>query len=51
MRLSPEVEGLISNFHRAIDGYLADRPRDDLLSAIQKVSGGIDAPIATIEFD
>jgi hypothetical protein len=50
MRLSPEVEGLISNFHRAIDGYLANRPQKDLLSAIQKVSGGIDAPITEIDY-
>ncbi|MFK7894603.1 MAG: aromatic ring-hydroxylating dioxygenase subunit alpha [Myxococcota bacterium] len=50
MRLSPEVEGLISNFHRVIDGYLANRPHAELLPAAQKVSGGIDAPIAPIDF-
>ena len=49
MRLSREVEGMISNFHRAIDGYLAQRSHADLLPAIQQVSGGIDAPIRPIE--
>jgi phenylpropionate dioxygenase-like ring-hydroxylating dioxygenase large terminal subunit len=49
MRLAREVEGMISNFHRVIDGYLAQRDHSDLLPAIQQVSGGIDAPIAEIE--
>ncbi len=48
MRLSGEVEGLISNFHRVIDGYLAGRPHAALLPNVQKVSGGIDAPIKPI---
>ena len=49
MRLSKEVEGMISNFHRVIDGYLAGRDHADLLPAIQQVSGGIDAPIREID--
>ena len=49
MRLAQDVEGMISNFHRAIDGYLAGRSHSDLLPAIQQVSGGIDAPIADID--
>ena len=50
MRLSGEVEGMISNFHRVIDGYLAGRSHAALLPNIQKVSGGIDAPIRPIEW-
>lgn len=48
MRLAQEVEGMISNFHRVIDGYLAGRSHADLLPAIQQVSGAIDAPIRPI---
>ncbi len=48
MRLSKDVEGMISNFHRVIDGYLARRSHADLLPAVQQVSGGIDAPIRPI---
>ncbi len=50
MRLSGEVEGMISNFHRVIDGYLAGRSHAALLPNLQKVSGGIDAPIRPIEW-
>ncbi|MEZ4281303.1 MAG: aromatic ring-hydroxylating dioxygenase subunit alpha [Myxococcota bacterium] len=50
MRLSGEVEGMISNFHRVIDGYLAGRPHAALLPNLQRVSGGIDAPIRPIEW-
>jgi glycine betaine catabolism A len=49
MRLSPQVEGLISNNHRLIDGYLAGRDYDKLLPAAQKVSGRIDVPVADLE--
>jgi phenylpropionate dioxygenase-like ring-hydroxylating dioxygenase large terminal subunit len=49
MRLSGEVEGLISNYHRVIDGFLAGQPHARLLPAIQQVSGGIDAPIKPID--
>jgi len=43
MRLSPEVEGQISNLHQVIDGYLAGRDAAELLGGVQKVSGNIDA--------
>ena len=49
MRLAREVEGLIGNFHRVIDGYLAGRDHADLLPAIQKVSGPIDAALADLD--
>lgn len=49
MRLSPEVEGLIGNFHRVLDGYLQGLPSASLLPAVQRVSGPIDAPIVPID--
>ena len=48
MRLSNQVEGLISNYQRLIDGYLAGRPVEQLLRAAQKVSGSIDVPIVEL---
>jgi Rieske 2Fe-2S family protein len=48
MRLSRQVEGLISNNHRLIDGYLAGLDYDKLLPAAQKVSGRIDVPVADL---
>mgnify|MGYP003341231845 CR=1 FL=1 len=45
MRLSPEVEGLISNFHQVLDGYLAGGSTRALLPEVQKVSGPADAPV------
>ncbi|MGO8856865.1 MAG: aromatic ring-hydroxylating oxygenase subunit alpha [Steroidobacteraceae bacterium] len=50
MRLSNQVEGLISNYQRLIDGYLAGRPYDELLRAAHQVSGTIDVPIKDLGF-
>jgi hypothetical protein len=50
MRLSRDVEGLISNNHRLIDGYLAGLGYDKLLPAAQKVSGRIDVEIQDLGF-
>jgi phenylpropionate dioxygenase-like ring-hydroxylating dioxygenase large terminal subunit len=50
MRLSHEVEGLISNNHRLIDGYLAGLAYDQLVPAAQKVHGRIDVPVADLGF-
>jgi hypothetical protein len=50
MRLSKDVEGLISNYQRLIDGYLAARPYGELVAAAHKVSGSIDVPIADLGF-
>ena len=36
MRLSDKIEGLISNFERVIDGFLAGLPYERLVPAIQK---------------
>jgi hypothetical protein len=50
MRLSREVEGMISNNHRLIDGYLAGLGYDQLLPAARQVSGAIDAEIRDLGF-
>ena len=49
MRLARDVEGMVSNFHRTIDGFLAGREHDQLLRAIQQTSGPIDSVIADID--
>jgi hypothetical protein len=50
MRLSNQMEGLISNYQRLIDGYLAGQGYDKLLPAAHKVSGSIDVPVADLGF-
>lgn len=50
MRLSDQIEGLISNFERLIDGFLAGLPHDTLLPGIQKTNTTIDVPIADLGF-
>jgi hypothetical protein len=42
MQLSTQVEGMIGNYQRLIDGYLARLGYDKLLPAVQQVSGPID---------
>jgi len=50
MRLSKDMEGLISNYQRLIDGYLAGRDNATLLAGVQNVSGPIDRPVLDIGF-
>ena len=50
MRLSKDMEGLISNTHRLIDGYLAGVPLDRLAAAAEHVCTGIDEPIHDFGF-
>ena len=50
MRLSHSHEGLISNYQRLIDGYLAGRDPDLLAKAAHVVNSGFEAPIADIGF-
>jgi phenylpropionate dioxygenase-like ring-hydroxylating dioxygenase large terminal subunit len=50
MRLSNKKEGLISNYQRLIDGYLAGRNLELLASAAQIVNCGFDTPIKDIGF-
>jgi len=51
MRLSDQIEGLISNFERVVDGFLAGLPYETLVPAIQKTNTTIDVPIADLGFN
>jgi nitrite reductase/ring-hydroxylating ferredoxin subunit len=50
MRLSSKKEGLISNCHRLIDGYLGGLEPAKLAKASQIVNSGFDSPIRDIGF-
>ena len=50
MRLSDRIEGLISNFERVVDGFLAGLPYEVLVPAIQKTNTTIDVPVAELGF-
>lgn len=50
MRLSKRAEGMISNYQRLIDGYLADVEPAKLARATQIVCSGYDSPIHDIGF-
>jgi len=50
MRISKDMEGLISNYQRLIDGYLAGYPSDKLVDAVQEVSGPIDRAVEDLGF-
>jgi phenylpropionate dioxygenase-like ring-hydroxylating dioxygenase large terminal subunit len=43
MRLSNRIEGMIANYQRLIDGYLAGLPYEKLVPAMQQVHGWINA--------
>jgi hypothetical protein len=49
MRLGKEVEGLISNYHRVIDGYLAGEPLEKLAKGIHCLAGNFDGPIIDLD--
>jgi phenylpropionate dioxygenase-like ring-hydroxylating dioxygenase large terminal subunit len=51
MRLSNQAEGLISNYHRLIDGYLAGVEQSKLVNAVKEVAGCIDVPCKDLGFD
>jgi phenylpropionate dioxygenase-like ring-hydroxylating dioxygenase large terminal subunit len=49
MRLSEQIEGHISNFHRTIDGYLAGLPHEKLLPALRQLNlNPLDRPVVDI---
>lgn len=50
MRLSGEVEGMISNYQRLIDGYLAGLDAKTLAHASQVVNCGFDSPVHDLGF-
>jgi phenylpropionate dioxygenase-like ring-hydroxylating dioxygenase large terminal subunit len=51
MRLSGSVEGMISNYNRLIDGYLAGLDGARLVSAVRKVNGMIEQPVEDLAID
>ncbi len=50
MRLSKNVEGMISNYQRTLDGFLEGRSREELAHASRVSSSGLDCPVADIGF-
>jgi len=50
MRLSKEMEGLISNYQRLIDGYIAGIPAEKLANANHKLGGNFDGNIEDLGF-
>ncbi|MCB2060543.1 MAG: aromatic ring-hydroxylating dioxygenase subunit alpha, partial [Novosphingobium sp.] len=50
MRLSKEREGLVSNFQRLIDGYIAGVSPEQLAKANNELGGNFDGPIKDLGF-
>ncbi len=50
MRLSKDVEGMISNYQRIIDGYLAGVPAEKLAKATNLLGGNFDGKIEDLGF-
>jgi nitrite reductase/ring-hydroxylating ferredoxin subunit len=50
MRLSKDIEGLISNFQRILDGYLAGVDQAKLAKATQTLGGNFDGKIFEYDF-
>jgi carnitine monooxygenase subunit len=50
MRLAKHVEGLVSNYHRIIDGHLKGADREKLAKATNTLGGGFDGPILYYDF-
>lgn len=50
MRLSNKMEGMIGNYHKLIDGYLAGVEAAKLAEASKQVSGPIDVPTRDLGF-
>jgi phenylpropionate dioxygenase-like ring-hydroxylating dioxygenase large terminal subunit len=50
MRLAKNVEGLISNYHQLIDGYLKGASPEKLAKAQNELGGNFDGPIKDLGF-
>ncbi len=50
LRLAKDVEGLISNNHRLIDGYIAGVAPEKLARATQMLGGNFDGKILDLGF-
>jgi nitrite reductase/ring-hydroxylating ferredoxin subunit len=51
LRLSKDVEGLISNYQRVIDGYIDGEAPEKLASATHKLAGNFDGRILDLELE
>ena len=49
MRLAGSLEGLISNYQRIIDGYLAGVPQEKLAKAVNLLGGNFDGPVLELD--
>ncbi len=49
MRLSKTNEGMISNYERIIDGYIAGVPQAKLTRAVNQLGGNFDGPILDLD--
>ncbi len=50
MRLASKVEGLVSNYHRIIDGHIAGVPQEVLAKATNVLGDNFDGPIEDLGF-
>lgn len=50
MRLGKDVEGLIANYQKLIDGYLIGVPQDRLVRAIHQLCNNFDGPVLDFGF-
>jgi hypothetical protein len=50
MRLAKNVEGLISNYHQLIDGYLKGAAPEKVAKAQNELGGNFDGPIKDLGF-
>jgi hypothetical protein len=50
MRLSKDIEGMISNYNRIIDGHLEGKPADKLAAATHTLGGNFDGKIFDYDF-
>ena len=49
MRLAKAIEGMISNYERIIDGYIAGVPQEKLTRAVNRLGGNFDGPVLDLE--
>jgi carnitine monooxygenase subunit len=50
MRLSKDIEGLVSNYQRVMDGYIAGVPQETLARATTKLADNFDGAIEDLGF-
>ena len=50
MRLSKDIEGMISNYNRIIDGHLERKSADKLAAATHTLGGNFDGKIFEYDF-